>query len=1098
VLKKGLIVANKYLLERRLGRGGMGDVWAARHVQLGSPVALKIVDTSASTPEEARRRFEREARIAANLRSEFIVRVFDHGQESGFLFMAMELLEGEDLRSRLTREPRLPPAFVARVAVTVGRALRAAHGAGLVHRDLKPANVFLARQDDDEVVKVLDFGIVKVQGAVTFTSEGQLIGTIRYMSPEHLRDASAVDHRADLWSLSVLLYTSLTGEHPFPGDAQEVFLTLAQDPIPPPMLPSRVAPDLSPTFDAFFSRAFAAKIEHRFQTAAELVETFCWAASAQQRSSIAAATQALSAARPRGSPFGVTSIVEDPNAPPPPRPYEPHGVARLVYSGLPPAPSEDSLDQDGDRYVPMGEIGRGGMGRVDAVLDRVLGRTVARKSVLDLANADLLWSEAQIGAQLEHPSIVPVYDIESDALGPRYTMRVVRGRTLRHVLEDRRAGGQGAMSLAKALGVLSQVCLTVDYAHSRHVIHRDLKPENVIIGPFGEVYVIDWGLAYVAPSSDLSRTGAVRPRALVGTPGYMAPEQMGGAEPDARTDVYALGTMLREVLLSEPGGPAGPRSEANSRPLPAPFDALVAACRSPRPEERPASARLLADAIDAYLDSERERADRRRDAEMHAREGEALLAAVQDLAGRAKQLENEAEAMLDAIEPWEPSERKQPAWQRSEEAGRLRAESARALARAETAFARALGRMPDHAASRRGLAAIYYRQFEAAEEQGDRQKMAQYLELARAYDAGDLALELHDEGVLTVATEPPGARVSIARYEERGMVLRAEQWSDLGVSPVADISLPSGSYLLVARAGEREIRYPLRVERARRHALALRFANAVSLPPDMVLVPGGPFLALPPRGKRMVPEHLPDFAIARFPVTLAEYIYYLASIEDPAELARRTPLDRGVPLVERTGGGEFRLRESVVEGEGRKRVPEGRELDLPVLAVSWYSAVAYAKWLSEATNRPYRLPTDLEWEKAARGADGRAFPMGNWLDPSFAKLRTSRPEATQPEPVGAFALDVSPCGVRDLAGGVGDWTLTTVDGRPPPDLAAEGDSEADEQQVYYRGGNWGSSTLTNMRYPTAVRSRLSGVGFRVALSLDPGESSTLTVTKLRP
>ncbi|MFO0593031.1 MAG: SUMF1/EgtB/PvdO family nonheme iron enzyme, partial [Polyangiaceae bacterium] len=115
---------------------------------------------------------------------------------------------------------------------------------------------------------------------------------------------------------------------------------------------------------------------------------------------------------------------------------------------------------------------------------------------------------------------------------------------------------------------------------------------------------------------------------------------------------------------------------------------------------------------------------------------------------------------------------------------------------------------------------------------------------------------------------------------------------------------------------------------------------------------------------------------------------------------------------------------------------------------------------------------------------------------SFAKIRESRPEATQPEPVGVFIHDESPYGVRDLAGGVGDWTSTAVDGQPLPDLSAEGTQAADERQAFYRGGNFGASSLQHMRYPTALRSRMPGIGFRVALDLDPAQSSALVVTAL--
>ena len=767
-----------------------------------------------------------------------------------------------------------------------------------------------------------------------------------------------------------------------------------------------------------------------------------------------------------------------------------------------------------ERYSPMGPLGRGGMGRVDLAFDRALGRPVARKSVLRRRNAPLLVTEAQIGAQLEHPSLVPVYDVEVDANGrPSYTMRVVRGRTLRDVIEARRSGDKAAMTLAQVLGVFRQVCLAADYAHSRGVVHRDLKPENIIAGEFGEVYVLDWGVAYVSPASDLRASSQVSLR-VAGTPGYMGPEQMLGAEVDARSDVFALGVILHELITGERPGEEGeetqvyaePRAQRTaSRPvrwairaIPAPFDGLVASCLAYAREERPASARLLADAIDEYLDGERARVEREREADAHAADGERAREAFDALDGESRALDAEAQELLAGVEPWDPAERKQPAWERAEQAERLRAEAARALARGEAAFTRALGRAPDHAAARRGLAALYFRQFEAAEANGDARKMAQYMDLARAYDDGPLAVQLRDEGLVEITSAPPGAEVTVARFEQRGLLLKAEHAVALGAAPVHRTTFASGSYVVIARLGETVLRCPLLVRRAHAHALSVRFENAREVPPGMILVPGGPFLALALREAKMVQASLPDFAIGRFPVTFREYVRFLDAIEDADERRRQTPEHRGRALVEPAGGGGWQLASHAVEGEGRKRIPEGRELDLPVFSVTWFQAAAFVRWLARTTGKPFHLPSDLEWEKAARGADGRAFPMGKRVDPSFAKLRESRPEATQPEPVGAFVHDESPYGVRDLAGGVGDWTSTAADGSSLEDLGlgAEDARTARERQAFYRGGHWGASSLLHMRYPTALGGRHTGIGFRLALSLEAARSSSLEVRPL--
>ncbi len=218
--KGGRVIAGKFRLEWPIGRGGMGTVWAAMHLQLDMPVAVKFMDPSAADAD-GRLRFEREARAIAQLRSPHVVQVLDHGVDNGTPYIVMELLEGEDLEARLRRTKKLAIPVATRIFSQSARALRRAHDAGIVHRDLKPNNVFLARVDDEEVVKLLDFGVAKLQwnGALDphneSTQQGLLLGSPCYMSPEQARGHKNIDHRSDLWSLAVILFRSLTGVRPF-------------------------------------------------------------------------------------------------------------------------------------------------------------------------------------------------------------------------------------------------------------------------------------------------------------------------------------------------------------------------------------------------------------------------------------------------------------------------------------------------------------------------------------------------------------------------------------------------------------------------------------------------------------------------------------------------------------------------------------------------------------------------------------------------------------------------------------------------------------------------------------------------------------------
>jgi eukaryotic-like serine/threonine-protein kinase len=272
-LHEGTVIAGKYRLERPLARGGMGAVWVARHLQLDEAVAVKFMDVSLPAVADARVRFEREAKSAARIRSPHVVQILDHGVDGEMPYIVMELLEGEHLGTRLKRESRLCLSSVAVIAEQVAKALHRAHRAGIVHRDLKPANVFLARVDDDEIVKILDFGIVKAMGgggslAGEATKSDVLMGSPNYMSPEQARGARTVDHRTDLWSLAVVLFRAITGKMAFSGDSVvDVILKICTGPIP---IPTTVAPDLPPEVDAFFERALERDPARRFSSAREM------------------------------------------------------------------------------------------------------------------------------------------------------------------------------------------------------------------------------------------------------------------------------------------------------------------------------------------------------------------------------------------------------------------------------------------------------------------------------------------------------------------------------------------------------------------------------------------------------------------------------------------------------------------------------------------------------------------------------------------------------------------------------------------------------------------------------------------------------------
>lgn len=295
------------------------------------------------------------------------------------------------------------------------------------------------------------------------------------------------------------------------------------------------------------------------------------------------------------------------------------------------------------RYEPLEELGRGGMGAVTLCLDRQLGRRVAMKTIapgLDRRRSahHRFVREVRIQGQLEHPAVVPVYDLGRTPDGALFfTMKRVRGETLEAIVKARAEApdARPLPSRHRLLTAFGQVCLAVDFAHQRGVLHRDLKPANVMLGDFGEVYVLDWGLAELdhghgAPSPlERPAGGEARPGAIVGTPGYMAPEQAEGRV-DAlspATDVYALGAILFELLTARPlhegtsvaelvastlgGVEARPSVRAPEAEVPPELEAIVLRATAARPEDRYSSARELHRDLEAYLDGERDEARRR-------------------------------------------------------------------------------------------------------------------------------------------------------------------------------------------------------------------------------------------------------------------------------------------------------------------------------------------------------------------------------------------------------------------------------------------------------------------------------------------------------
>ncbi|MGE3673527.1 MAG: protein kinase [Polyangiaceae bacterium] len=284
-LEKGLVIDGRYRLERRLGAGAMGEVWVAEHQLLRSPCAVKVIRAD-HTNADAEARFLREAQAAARIPSTHVVKVFDFGIFEGNPYLAMELLQGEALDERLARVKRLSLAETARIYRQVCRGIEQAHAAGIVHRDLKPANLFLTKDGDSEVVKILDFGIAKTLGLDwsddESTAAGQLLGTPYCLSPEQAM-GDTIDYRADLWSLGVIMFQSFTGRKPFRGTNLTELLVAICTAAPPK--PSEFI-ECPAELDQWFERALQRNPAERFQSASELYQAFAAAIGVETTGSV--------------------------------------------------------------------------------------------------------------------------------------------------------------------------------------------------------------------------------------------------------------------------------------------------------------------------------------------------------------------------------------------------------------------------------------------------------------------------------------------------------------------------------------------------------------------------------------------------------------------------------------------------------------------------------------------------------------------------------------------------------------------------------------------------------------------------------------------
>ncbi len=803
---------------------------------------------------------------------------------------------------------------------------------------------------------------------------------------------------------------------------------------------------------------------------------------------------------------------------PPPREETVRARSSTLGVDVPVEPVEGPLSpsgkEPGERYQLLGEIGRGGMGRILKARDSEIRREVAVKIMLAPGAIESqirrFWTEVRALGQLEHPSIIPIHDVGRLATGELfYVMKKLGGRTLSDIIRALNADdaeSRREFTRARLLTVLQQVAYAVAFAHAHGVIHRDIKPANIMVGQYGEAILIDWGLAKIlendtstAQTDDLEEASAFTGSSgsntasgtITGTPQYMSPEATEG-KPElltTRSDVYGLGAVLYEILTwqapypdlgfvptvmrvrEHPAEP--PRVRAPGRDISPELEELCLTAMARDPAERPL-AKELADELGRVLAGAKERERRSTEAKARVRAGRQAMDQWKTLKVELQTAEIEAKRLSKEVPPWAAVEDKLPIWALEDRVSELKIEAVSAFEEAEADFLRALGEVPDDREARSALASLYFARFGEAERARDSEGQRYYRRLVARYDDGVWQRVLEGHGTLEVTSQPDGVEVTLAPYETRRRIMQAGESRSLGSTPIHRFEIPIGSYQLTFhRPGERDILRPVLIGRTEEVTVHADLPSSAQIGDQFMMVLDGPvILGGDPVAHGALERKIvdvPGYAIARFPVTCDEYLAFLNEVAT-------TDLDRALAHVPRAraqeghywaydpGAGSFRYPE---------RTPGGQHWTgrLPVNGVSFDDACAYAAWRRERTGEPLRLPTEREWEKAARGVDGRFFPWGDQFDPTFCKMKESRSAAyPEPEPVGTFMTDCSPYGVRDMAGSIRE--LCTSD-------------PGDEPVV--RGGCWSDTGLfcrVAFRHVTQRSYVNTGLGFRLAKDIE--------------